>query len=251
MERAQPAYGKLKASLSVFKSQKQGNEPSEYEDASEPSLSGELLSERLSVAISDGATESSFASLWASVLVAAFVNSGLPADERFKKAVNKGARIWRRIVDPKTLPWYAEEKRKRGAFATFLGTCFGEDGSWEAIAAGDSCLFVKKPTGVVSFPISDEKEFGSTPPLICSRRSEREMPSIKSTRGEWSSGDLFFWMTDAAAQWFLHELNAGLFPWEVIASFADTETFLAWLSSARGSGIMRNDDVTILMLRVE
>ena len=240
----------MNANLSVFKSQKRGNEPSDYEDASEPSLSVEIHAERPSIAISDGATESSFASLWASLLVTAFVNSDLPIEERFSSAVKKGARIWRRIVDSKTLPWYAEEKRKRGAFATLLGTCFTERGNWESIAVGDSCFFKVDSNGdVSSFPIKDENEFGTTPPLVCGRNTE--LRSVTRTTGEWSEGDLFFWMTDAAAHWFLHEARTGLRPWDIIASFPACEAFDSWLASARDSGIMRNDDVTILLLRVE
>jgi hypothetical protein len=238
----------LKTTLSVFKSQKFGNEPSDYEDASEPSQSLETL-ENPNIAISDGATESSFASLWANLLVATFVNSALPSEERFLMAVKKAARIWHRIVDSKKLPWYAEEKRKQGAFATLLGTCFTEEGNWESVAVGDSCLFKVGCDGdVSSFPIEDETEFGSTPPLVCSRSREFMM---KRAKGTWASGDRFFWMTDAAAHWFLHESKTGLRPWNILQSFHDPMAFDSWLSSLRESGTMRNDDVTILMLRVE
>jgi hypothetical protein len=240
----------LKANLSVFKSQKQGNEPSDYEDACEPSLSIEIIAEKPSIAISDGATESSFASLWASLLVAAFISSDLPPEARFSTAVKKAGRIWRRIVDSKPLPWYADEKRKQGAFATLLGTCFSDQGKWESIAVGDSCFFKVDADGVFSsFPIEDENAFGNTPPLLCSRSIE--LRSVTKTTGEWSKGDLFFWMTDAAACWFIHEARTGLRPWDIIASFPDCVAFDSWLTSARASGIMRNDDVTVLILRVE
>lgn len=44
------------------------------------------------------------------------------------------------------LPWYAEEKRDLGAFATFLGLSFrprveGPGGWWRAVAVGDCGLF--------------------------------------------------------------------------------------------------------------
>ena len=237
----------MKTTLSVFKSQKFGNDPSDYEDASEPSESLEAL-EDPNIAIADGATESSFASLWAKLLVAFFVNSVLPPEERFLEAVKRAARLWHRIVDAKKLPWYAEEKRKQGAFATLLGTCFTEQGNWESVAVGDSCLFkVGSDGSISSFPIEDESEFGSTPPLLCSRKTE---VIVKRAHGTWASGDLFFWMTDAAAHWFLHESKEGLRPWNVIEAFPDNLVFNSWLSSIRESGAMRNDDVTILMLKV-
>jgi hypothetical protein len=249
LEHAQPACVNLRANLSVFKYHKQGNDPSDYEDASEPTMSGEISTANPSIAISDGATESSFSSLWARLLVATFVGSDLPPEQRFSSAVKKGARIWRRIVDSKTLPWYAEEKRRQGAFATLLGTSFTERGMWTSIAIGDSCFFKIDADGIAnSFPIEDEKGFGSTPPLICSRNTELRF--MRTATGTWMPGDLFFWMTDAAAQWFIYQTKIGLRPWELIASFPDSVTFESWLASTRLDGSMRNDDVTILMLRV-
>jgi hypothetical protein len=65
------------------------------------------------------------------------------------------------------------------------------------------------------------------------------------------AGDLFFWMTDAAAHWFIHQTKTGLQPWELIASFPNSVAFESWLASTRLDGSMRNDDATILMLRVD
>ena len=209
-----------------------------------------MIEENPSFAVSDGATESSFASLWANLLVTLFVNSTLPPEDRLKSAVNKATRIWRRIVDSKQLPWYAEEKRKRGAFATLIGTCFAENGKWESVAVGDTCFFkVNSSGGVESFPIEDENAFGTTPPLIGSKSAD--FSSVAKANGKWSSGDLFLWMTDAAAHWFLHEMNTGGHPWNIVESFVDHSDFESWLCLTRSSRVIRNDDVTILMLRVE
>ena len=238
----------MRTNLSVFRAQKLGNEAAENEDASEPDASVEISVEKCSIAISDGATESSFASQWAQLLVTAFVNAEGPIEERSLTAIRKAARIWRRVEDSKALPWYAEEKRKRGAFATFLGTYFNECGTWESIAVGDSCFFkVNSDRMVDSFPIDDDQAFGATPPLVSSRINQPS--TLQRATGNWAEGDLFLWMTDAAAQWFLHEEKAGQQPWNIITSF-DSTGFLTWLSSARASRIIRNDDITILMLKV-
>lgn len=207
-----------------------------------------MFQDNPSFAVSDGATESSFARDWADLLVDKFVNSTIPPQDRFHPAVNKAARIWRRIIDSKRLPWYAEEKRKQGAFATLIGTCFAESGDWLSVAVGDSCFFKVDSNGsVVSFPIENADAFGSTPPLIGTRGADF---TVAKATGKWSRGDTFFWMTDAAAHWFLRETEIGLQPWQTIEAFIDGSAFDSWLSSARNAKAIRNDDVTILMLKV-
>lgn len=214
--------------------------------------SGEVDSDAVSLAISDGATESSFASIWAKLLVASFASSDLPLDERFHAAIKKSSRIWRRIVDSKSLPWFATEKRKQGAFATFLGSIFRgvETGGWEAAATGDSCLAqIRGDKMLCTFPISDQSEFGSTPALVGSR--VRQIPRPLKILGEWAKGDLFFLMTDAVAHWFIREAAEQTRPWELIDSLESQEAFDSWLSEVRSADHMRNDDVTILVMDVK
>src|SRR5205823_4284926 len=115
------------------------------------------------------ASESSFAGLWAQLLVDGFVNPDRSAvsETEWFEALQKR---WAADVDGRELPWYAEEKREQGAFATFLGLTLkrGDDGGpggrWKARAVGDSCLFqIRSERLIQAFPLTNANEFGNQP----------------------------------------------------------------------------------------
>src|SRR5271154_6689916 len=84
---------------------KDGNTPEEYEDA----FAGNAELGRFAVA--DGASESSFARLWAKLLVAGFVGSQKTAMGWFTPS----QRCWAEAVDHLELDWFGEAKREQGA----------------------------------------------------------------------------------------------------------------------------------------
>src|SRR5262249_18433803 len=118
---------------------KAGNAPADYEDAFAADT------ERARFAVADGATEASFAAAWARLLAEGFVAAGR-APWRELEWLAPARQRWSAEVDALPLPWYAEDKREQGAFATFLGVAFRAPrpdgaGLWRALAIGDSCLF--------------------------------------------------------------------------------------------------------------
>src|SRR5262245_2641238 len=115
---------------------KHGHTAEEYEDA----WAADPTRRRFSVA--DGASESSFAALWARLLVEGFVAARRPRD--LASWLDGPRRLWAEQVMPLDLPWYAEMKREQGAYATLVGLAVWRltaDGSaeWRAVAVGDSC----------------------------------------------------------------------------------------------------------------
>src|SRR3954465_15247462 len=104
---------------------KLGNSAEEYEDAFAYSAPDGVF------AIADGATESSYADRWARDLVDTFVTA--PPEVAAPKTpfpdwLTPMQQRWRQGIDWDNLPWFAEEKAKSGAFATFLGlTIFDPD----------------------------------------------------------------------------------------------------------------------------
>jgi len=228
---------------------KRGNQAEEYEDA----FAGNGETGRFAVA--DGASETSFAALWARLLATGFV--------RVRPDPNPGAgwlgalqERWAAAVDPKPLPWYAEIKRTEGAFATLLGLIVkktGEkaSGPWRAQAVGDTCLFqIRQDQLVKAFPLTRSADFGNCPDLVGSRPGPKNLP--KKTRGKWRARDKFYLMTDALAQWFLAQQEANQKPWQVIGKvLAEAQpgiTFPAWVEDLRDHGSLRNDDVTLLTI---
>lgn len=224
---------------------KRGNAPEEYEDAFWPvdSLCAEVPLFRISVA--DGATETSFAALWARQLVRSYCRGEVQRGERYLTRLRD---TWLRQVSARPLPWYAEEKVRAGAFSSFLGLTVAE-GGWNAMAVGDSCLFqVRDGRCVVAFPLDASAAFSSRPVLLCSRPGAVAVPCERRS-GQWEAGDMFVLMTDALAAWGLGREEEGEAAWDVLAR-ADVEEITSLVERERSIGRLRNDDVTIVSLTV-
>jgi hypothetical protein len=236
----------------TFALPKRGHKADEYEDAYAAAPAAGRF------AVADGASESSFAGLWARLLVEGFTR-------RIKQAMDGthwlecAQQHWADEVDGLELPWYAEEKREQGAFATFLGLSIkrGEKGGgrWKALAIGDSCLFqVRKDRLVAAFPLNRSADFGNQPALLGSRPGPGQARSNqqKIEWGTWQPGDRLFLMTDALAQWFLrrHETNGQ--PWQLLARRLGDEkahaALTAYVDELRDRDGLRNDDVTLLTI---
>src|ERR1017187_2292329 len=106
----------MKLQVQVFSVEKAGNEPNETEDAwACAEGSADLL------AVSDGASDAFNSSSWARILTSTFVESrpGWTPDAVLGwLPIPVG--IWRADIHWEALPWYCEEKAKRGSFATLL-----------------------------------------------------------------------------------------------------------------------------------
>ncbi len=242
--------------LLAFCLPKRGNSADEYEDAS----AGDP--ERGRFAVADGATESSFAGLWARLLVDGFVAAPIPQPSRWSDWLPPLQKRWLEEVANKELPWYAEAKLQDGAFATFLGLVIREKSGllgkkkvWQAVAVGDGCFFqVRENRLYRAFPMHNSEDFGNTPWLVGSRNTSPKSLKKKEMRakGDWLAGDRFWLMTDALAQWFLSRVEAGKQPWgDLDALVAEEESenrFAAWIDQQRDEKLLKNDDVTLLAI---
>jgi serine/threonine protein phosphatase PrpC len=238
----------------AFHTHKRGNTPDEYEDA----FAGDPAKARFAVA--DGASESSFAGIWAQLLVEGFA----AAKRRSWRELNWLGELrqrWAEEVDGRPLPWYAEEKRAQGAFATLLGVTFrkakGEEtpAVWRALAVGDSCLFRLRGGKLrQSFPLTISSDFGLQPDLLGSRgRSAATLRQIvKQARGKWRPGDRFLLMTDALAEWMLRRTEQEQRPAndidQLLAESAPQDAFADWVGERRRKHHLRNDDVTLIVI---
>lgn len=254
----------MKFTLNHFWLQKLGNEQSDYEDAFAPRINGTLDQQSFSLAVADGAAESSFASDWAKMLTRAFVKEPFTNIEALQSRTEILSQRWHSFVKRRPLPWFAEEKVRLGAFATLLGVELApssngshESGSWSAIAAGDSCLFqVRNDDLVRSFPISSAGEFGSSPTLLSTNlvRNSQLWEKVKCQTAEWQPGDLLLLSTDALACWFLSQHENNEKPWNILLGFTEdsspSESFEAWAADARRAAHLKNDDITLLIIRL-
>jgi hypothetical protein len=208
-------------------------------------------------AIADGAGESSFAALWARLLVEEFVHQGsLPAElttwlPALQRRWETEARRW---AHGPSLPWYLEAGLDRGAFATFLALSLDEKG-WHALAVGDSCLFqVRGEALLQAFPLTRSAEFDNSPWLVGSRTSADEVAGKQALhlRGRWQPHDRILLATDALAQALLAQDEQGEAPWRQIAQIVHKgdadDAFGRWVEQLRRSRRLRNDDVTLLAI---
>ncbi len=239
---------------------KAGNTAEEYEDAWATSPADDSSSDHFACAVTDGATETSFAGLWARLLAEVYCAGGATPAALFATLPVAQA-TWREAVAAIPLPWYAEEKARQGAFAALIGLSLVADpdadgGQWTALAAGDSCLMqLRGDVLLTAFPIASATEFNNRPTLLSSEpaRNVGLADTLGYVGGEWLPGDRFYLLTDAAACWFLTSYEAGEQPWTILdtlAEPADAPDFPGWVAGLRASRAIRNDDVTLLCVRL-
>jgi serine/threonine protein phosphatase PrpC len=244
----------------AFHTHKRGNAPDEYEDA----FAGDDATARFAVA--DGASESSFAAAWAKLLAEGFV-AAKGRSWRDLAWLGPLRQEWADEVDPRPLPWYADEKRDQGAYATLLGVVFRNmrreasenvAGTWRALSVGDSCLIRLRGGKLVrSFPLARSSDFDNQPALLGSRGRPVDTPSqgIRCARGRWRRGDRFLLMTDALAEWLLRRNEQELRPADdierLLAESSPQDAFAAWIEERRKDQGLRNDDVTLLVIDLE
>ena len=213
-----------------FRVPRRGHRVEECEDAFAVAV------ERGRFAVADGAGESAYSGLWARMLAEEFVRGGeeqspwpgwiVPLQQRWADAV-------RLPPGAEPLPWYLEERFNDGAFATFLGVVVDE-GNWQALAVGDSCLFhIRDGAMRLAFPLTHSGQFGNSPWLIGSRTATDEVPLRRGLRasGDHQPGDRLLLMTDALLRWFLHAVEVGQQPWLLLEPLfgQNDDPFAEWV----------------------
>jgi hypothetical protein len=256
--------------VDTFSEPKAGNTREEYEDAYWPLRSGLIRltgQRRVRVAVADGASEGSFSSRWAQMLVREFCRlPGRRLDTCLGAARNEWnqwAQAHRRDREEhgRPLQWFEEPKFEQGSFATLLGVEFrlrrlsSSTHGWTAYAVGDACLFhVRRDVLVAAFPLDHCDAFTSKPALVPSKQeSKRRGSSVAQRRsGLLMRGDRMYLVTDALAQWVLCSLAAGQAPWILLERLGQTkdEAFSDFVSQLRSRAEVRNDDVTLIRLSV-
>lgn len=235
-----------------------GNSADENEDnILEPSKSEVETETLVKFAISDGATESSFSKEWSDLLVSTY------KDKSFEKTylpetIKTISETWQSMATAIDLPWYAQQKAEKGAFATFLGlTINRETSSFEVIAVGDCTLFqIRNNEIVFSFPVTSVEDFNNTPNLIASNndyQTDLEKNVIYDS-GTIQEKDIFLLATDAMAVWILKQKNRSEKVRKLlIEQFEkqDEQNFEEWLNKQRKTNKIKNDDITLLMIKFE
>ncbi len=235
-----------------FQRQKKGNSAREWED-------GAGHSETRFVVV-DGATEAYDSLRWVEQLVSSFVHNGPPiTPDAFTGWFEAMQRQWVAEAPTRFASVIEEYKfRTDGSFATFVGgTLSGLDGPqprWEAAALGDTVLFHVRAGRLLShFPALSVDDFGLVPDGVDTRPGALRQMLARLTfgSGQLLAGDLLFVATDAFAHWMLQQVAADQDTlWRTLAELDHDVTFTDLVADQRSGGLLRNDDVTLLRVRL-
>jgi hypothetical protein len=253
----------VKTHTKVFTTAKEGNSEAENQDSfAHPADEHGYCSEDCQrFAIADGATEAIFSGLWASLLTEAWSSGELLLDSSSQTGTLASLSAqWLSKVTTKSMPWWVEEKLGKGAFSTLAGLLITQDETnltrWSLSAVGDSCFFVIRANQViVKCPLTHSDQFGSSPYLIGSPKSQHESigANLVLLEGVLDTGDELVLATDALSCWFMHQLEQGYKPSELLL-FREHENadlaFENFVNDARSSQQMRNDDVTFMSILI-
>ena len=222
-------------------------------------------------AVADGATEAFDAGAWARRLAETWGDDSEPGQswtnvdvepprtpEEFLRWAEACGEAWDYDWRARrALPGYAEEKRRAGSFAAFVGIEFvkTEEGlMWYAAAVGDSCLLrVRGGELVEALPLDDHRSFNSTPRLVPSVAvGERlTISDVCIRRGRIEPGDFYWLLTDAMAAWCLRALaedKSRFAGFEEACLRNDRASFERFIAIERAAGRLRDDDITLICI---
>lgn len=232
---------------------KHGCDPAECEDA--------FCTAPLSFAVADGASEASYANVWADILAATFCEFAWPEPDggpprqactAWLDVCRAEWRVREQELLTRDLPWFTRDKLAIGSFATFVGVRFGTwglDPRWAALAWGDACVFLVRDGRLdTALPQQTSEQFSNVPTLLSTRG--RGSDGFFFADGPAREGDRLYLMTDALAQWFLARHEAGEQPWVACDAVRSLEDLTALVAAAREAGTLRNDDVTMIAIDV-
>jgi hypothetical protein len=237
--------------IGVFSVEKAGSTATENEDRAAWSLSASAAT----VAIADGATESSYSDIWAEALVGTWIGE---SSQQINSSFLRAARAaWNeRLPDIAGLPWYAQAKLEQGSHATFAGLHLRIQARrlrWRAEIVGDCEIFVFKIRKSLHLarcePAKAAAEFGYHPDLLgTSPSTPRVVPMVATGR---LREPFEIWLTtDAFAAACLGAVAEGRNPWnDWAAAMDEPNMFRNVVDSWRTSGALRNDDTTVCRVR--
>lgn len=206
------------------------------------------------LALSDGASTSSGAELWASLLcqgAAAFAGDWtFPIDEA--PWVKECRSAWMAKSEEALgteAPWYARAAQAKGAYGTLLALRIDEAG-WKAFAIGDTNLFhLHEGRLCRAFPIEQIASFDEAPSLVSSRASiDKEDHPVHQAEGSLAPGDVLILATDALAR-YLMEQGAWNWALSLLEDPAPEASFLDVVQKGRAARQLKDDDTTLVLLR--
>lgn len=219
--------------------------------------------ERGRFAVADGVSHSYLPNLWAGILCESFVNSEASSNEDWigqyaKNQLFMDTQRWGEMSET-VLRDATEEaafllQLSRDEFQYAGSTLVGiviEDKSIFYNVLGDSCLFVfdKDSETLVHFStINEEEGFTNSPDYFL---------SSGKVVGTWKHGQIplkegyVFLATDALSDWLIKEYNQNPAVMDQLWNLNTHDEFMRLVEDARDADVMKDDDVALIMLKIE
>ncbi len=188
------------------------------------------------------------------MLTQSFVDKPIRSDADMRARLPALTENWCAQVFGRDLPWHAQERAQRGAFAALAGVeiSAGRPARWRGFALGDSCIVHVRGGSIVSAaPIASSRGFAGDPFLISTEagKNARVRSGRRRIGGELHAGDTLLLATDALAQFVLAAAELEIPRVGVLV--AALEAGNAHVHAGRAAGTLRNDDVAAVMIRIE
>jgi len=247
----------LKCKFETITFSKFGNSIDENEDNVMTPNKSEIESANIvRFAISDGATEASFSKEWSDLLVSSY-NDNFFDIKNFQDTLIKISASWNTVTSSIKLPWYAEQKAETGSFATFTGITINIcEETFKAVAIGDCNLFqIRDSVLLNAFPNLSVEDFGNTPNLLATNQKYQTdlTKNVLYHKGTIKSNDIILLTTDALAAWIFTQIDLGAKPWNHLLNLIENYKgdFENWLNNKRSENEIKNDDVTLVIIKFE
>jgi hypothetical protein len=254
----------MQIQMVTFSEPKAGNAPGEWQDGA---CGGEIPGGPARFIVLDGATGAYDTLRWVDQLVTSFMGPDPPGLEPAAMRAWFASMQDRWAADVPAFESVIEERKfaEVGSFATMLGLEIrgldGPEPSWRAVALGDTVLFHVRAARLLSaFPPLGPDDFGSMPDGVHTLRSslDRMTGRLRFGSGVLEAGDFLFAATDAMAQWILraiaHSEQDERQVWDAVGGLAHPAVFARFVADQRaeadGAKRMKNDDVTLMRLRM-
>ncbi len=239
----------------AFSLPKIGEADSTNQDRFDSSIDGSLI------ALADGAGSSLYPGQWAELLVKSFCHGAENPIETIRQSEQAWLKLaqeqWRqyyleKLKSPSRKWWQAGSQLKACGFSTFLGLRLDSDrnqGQWQAVAVGDSCLFKleKKTNHLFVFPYKTAQAFKRTSQCFASL-PEYASFSPQFAEGEYQEGDIFLLATDALSHRLLSDYEQQGEDWLKWFGFTVSNDFTCEIAQLRQKQLIQNDDVTMILV---
>lgn len=207
------------------------------------------------VAIADGVTASIYADRWAQILVRRcldVVPYGLPLAQSWTRPAR---REFYQSMNYEGISWFAAEKLKSGAQATFLALNIDiRLRRYTMVGVGDCCLVVLNhrngESEVYPQSLAERGAFGSQPPVFSTLPGEVNGATTRAT-GLYDGETTFLLMTDGMAEWFLsYQRVAPNKAWKVVQDLESEDDLKRLVRYMRSVRLMKDDDISFVRLRL-